>query len=140
MTSFLRGAPPPKKNPGSAPVSASHGLFSAGDSRTRKVYNLCTYQCHAGSGGREGGEAGGGGGGWHKAPDLIDHFGPWVGHLNYLAVGMFEFLFVPVTTNHFLGCGISVYSTSHFCPGVGNLPAIFGKMSKSCSMPRLFPP
>ena len=31
---------------------------------------------------------------------------PGVGHLNYLAVpgvGIFEFLFVPVTTNHFPG-------------------------------------
>ena len=36
--------------------------------------------------------------------DFIDGFGPGVGHLNYLAVpgvGIFEFLFVPVTTNHF---------------------------------------
>ena len=42
--------------------------------------------------------------------DLIDRFGPAVGHLNYLAgpgVGIFEF-FVLVTTNHFLGWGISV--------------------------------
>ena len=34
-----------------------------------------------------------------------------VGHLNYLAVpgvGIFELLFVPVTTNHFLGWGISI--------------------------------
>ena len=38
--------------------------------------------------------------------DLIDHFGPEV-----LAVpwrGIFEFLFVPVTKNHFPGWGISV--------------------------------
>ena len=37
---------------------------------------------------------------------LIDRFGPGVGHLNYLAVqgvGIFECLFVPVTTNHFPG-------------------------------------
>ena len=38
---------------------------------------------------------------------MIYRFGPGVGHLNYLAVsqvGIFEFL----TTNHFLGWGISV--------------------------------
>ena len=37
---------------------------------------------------------------------MIDRFGPGVGHSNYLAVpgvGIFEFLFVPVTTNHFPG-------------------------------------
>ena len=60
-------------------------------------------------------------------------------YLNYLAVPgveIFEFLFVPVTTNHFLGWGISVYLTSHFCPGIGNLTAIiFGK----CQNPALCP-
>ena len=38
--------------------------------------------------------------------DFDDRFGPGVGHLNFLAVpgvGISEFLFVPVTTNHFLG-------------------------------------
>ena len=43
-----------------------------------------------------------GGGGRAKGGILIDHFGPGVGHLNYLAVpgvGIFEFLFVAVTTN-----------------------------------------
>ena len=73
----------------------------------------------------------------------VDRFGPGVGHLNYLAVpgvGILEFFFVPVTTNHFLGWGISVYLTSHFCPGLGNLTAIFGKMSKSRPIPRLPPP
>ena len=42
---------------------------------------------------------------------MIDCFGPGIEHLNYLAVtgvGIFEFLFVPVTTNHFPGWGISV--------------------------------
>ena len=42
---------------------------------------------------------------------MIDCFGPGIGHLNYLAlprVGMFEFLLVPVTTNHFPWWGISV--------------------------------
>ena len=71
---------------------------------------------------------------------MINRFGPGVGHLNYLAVPgvlIFEFLFVPVTSNHFLGWGISVYLTSHFSPGVGNLTAIFGKMSKSHCMPHL---
>ena len=74
---------------------------------------------------------------------MINRFGPGVGHLNYLAgpgVLIFEFLFVPVTSNHFLGWGISVYLTSHFSPGVGNLTAIFGKMSKSHCMPHLPPP
>ena len=53
---------------------------------------------------------------------------PGVGHLNYLAVpevGIFEFLFVPVTRNHFPGGEFQLYLTSHFCPGVGNLTAIF---------------
>ena len=42
---------------------------------------------------------------------LIDRFGPLVGHLNFLAVlgiGISEFLFVPVTTNHFLGWEIQL--------------------------------
>ena len=81
-------------------------------------------------------------GGGGRSGNLIDRFGPGVGQLNYLAVpgvGIFEFLFEPVTTNHFLGWGISLSLTSHFCPGVGNLTAIFGKMSKSRPMPRLPP-
>ena len=83
---------------------------------------LCTYQCQA---------AGGGGGGGTQSGILIDRFGP--------GVGIFEFLFVPVTTNHFPGWGIQLYLTSHFCPGVGNLTAIFWKMSKSRPLPRLHP-
>ena len=74
---------------------------------------------------------------------LIDRFGPGVGQLNYLAVagvGIFECLFVPVTTNHFPGGEFQLYLTSHFCPGVGNLTAIFWKMSKSRPMPPLPPP
>ena len=70
---------------------------------------------------------------------MIDRFGPGVEHLNYLAVpgeGIFEFL----TTNHFLEWGISVIFDLTFLPGVGNLIAILGKMSKSCPMPRLPPP
>ena len=73
---------------------------------------------------------------------MIDRFGPGVGHLNYVAVpgvGIFEFLFVPVTTNHFPGGEFQLYLTSHFCPGVGNLTAICWKMSKSRPMPRLHP-
>ena len=69
---------------------------------------------------------------------MIDRFGPGVGHLNYLAVPgvrIFEFLSVPVTTNHFLGRGFQLYLTSHFCLGVGNLTAIFWKMSKSHPIP-----
>ena len=58
---------------------------------------------------------------------LIDRFGP--------GVGIFELLFVPVTTNHFPGGEFQLYLTSHFCPGVGNLAAIFWKMSKSPPMP-----
>ena len=51
---------------------------------------------------------------------------PGVGHLNYLAVpGIFEFLFVPLTTNNFPGGEFQLYLTSHFCPGVGNLTAFF---------------
>ena len=50
---------------------------------------------------------------------------------------IFEFLLVPVTTNHFPGWGIQLYLTSHFCLGVGNLTAIFLKMSKFRPMPRL---
>ena len=45
---------------------------------------------------------------------------PGVGHLNYLAVpgvGIFEFLFVPMTTNHFPGRGISVIFDLTFFPG-----------------------
>ena len=40
----------------------------------------------------------------------------------------------------FPGREFQLYLTSHFCPGVGNLTAIFWKMSKSRSMPRLPPP
>ena len=61
---------------------------------------LCTYQCQAGI--------------------LIDRFGPGVGDLNYLAVpgvGIFEFLFVPVTTNNFPGWGITVIFDLTFLPG-----------------------
>ena len=35
---------------------------------------------------------------------------------------------------------MQLYLTSHFCPGVGNLTSIFGKMSKSRPMRRLPPP
>ena len=38
------------------------------------------------------------------------------------------------------GGEFQLYLTSHFCPGVGNLTAVFGKMSKSRPMPRLPPP
>ena len=51
---------------------------------------------------------------------LIDRFGPGVGHLNSLAVpgvGIFEFLFVPVTTNHFPGWEIQLYFYLTFLPG-----------------------
>ena len=47
--------------------------------------------------------------------------------MNYLAVpgvGIFEFFFVPVTTNHFPEWGISGKFDLTFLPGVGNLTAI----------------
>ena len=72
--------------------------------------------------------------------DFDQSLWPGVGHLNYLAVpgvGIFGFLFVPVTTNHFPGGEFQLYLTPHFCQGVGNLTAIFCKMSKSRPMPRL---
>ena len=59
--------------------------------------------------------------------------------LTVLGVGISEFLFLSVTTNHFSGWEIWLYLTSHFCPGVGNLTIIFWKMSKSRPMPP-FPP
>ena len=93
------------------------------------MLHLCTYQCQAG-----------GGEGWRQGigRGFDRSLWPEVGHLNYLAVpgvGIFEFL----TTNHFLGWGISVIFDLAFLPGVGNLTSIFGKMSKSCPMPHLPP-
>ena len=79
----------------------------------------------------------GGGGGIGR--DFDRSLWPGVGHLSYLAVpevGIFEFLIVPVTTNHFPGGAFWLYLTSHFCPGVENLTAIFWKMSKFRPMPR----
>ena len=55
---------------------------------------------------------------------MIDRFGPGVGHLNYLAVpgvGIFEFL----TTNHFLGWGISVIFDLAFMPGGREFDIVF---------------
>ena len=52
--------------------------------------------------------------------NLIDCFGLGVGYLNYLVVpgvGIFEFLLVPVTTNHLLGWGISIIFDLTFLPG-----------------------
>ena len=63
---------------------------------------------------------------------------PGVGHLNYLAVpgvGIFEVLFVPMTTNHFSGWEISVIFDLKFLPGIGILAAIFWKMSNPRPMP-----
>ena len=51
---------------------------------------------------------------------MIDRFRPGVRHLNYLAfpgIGIFEFLFVPVTTTYFPGRGISVIFDLTFLPG-----------------------
>ena len=67
---------------------------------------------------------------------------PGVGHLNYLSVlgvAIFEFLFVPVTTNHFLGWGISVTFDLTFLPRGREFDSNFGKMSKSRPMPCLPP-
>ena len=89
------------------------------------------------------GGGGGGGGGGTLGVDLIYSFGPGVGHLNYLAVpevGIFEVLFLPLTTNHFRGWGISVIFDFTFLPGVGNLTAIFWKMSNPHPMPPTSPP
>ena len=69
-----------------------------------------------------------GDGGGEEAGPRIDRFGPGVGHLNYLAVpevGILEFLFVPVTTNHFPCWGLAVIFDLTFLPGVGNFTAIF---------------
>ena len=51
---------------------------------------------------------------------MIDCFGSGSGRLNYLAVpgvGIFEFLFMPVTRNHFPGWEISVIFDLTFLPG-----------------------
>ena len=51
---------------------------------------------------------------------MVDRFGPGVEHLNFLAVpgvGISEFLFVPVTTNHFSGWGNLVIFDLTFLPG-----------------------
>ena len=80
--------------------------------------NYYTYQCQAGGGGAKGRIWPGG-----SAFELSCCPG----------VGIFEFLFLPVTTNHFLGWGISVIFDLTFLPGVGNFTAIFWKMSKSRS-------
>ena len=59
---------------------------------------------------------------------MIDRFGPGVRHLNYLAVpgvGILEFLFVPVTTNHSPGWGISVIFDLTFLSGVREFDSNF---------------
>ena len=59
-------------------------------------------------------------------------FGPGVGHLDYLAVpgvGIFEFLFMPLTTNHFPGWGISVIFDLTFLRGGREFDSnFFGKL------------
>ena len=74
--------------------------------------------------------------------DLIDGFGPGVGHLSYLAVpgvGVFEFLFVPVATNHFLGWGISVIFDLTVFPGGRGFESNFWENVKISPLPRLSP-
>ena len=70
---------------------------------------------------------------------MINRFGPGVGHLNYLAVpgvGIFEFLFMPLTTNHFPGWGISVIFDLTFLPEGREFYGIFfKKMSNPSPMP-----
>ena len=56
----------------------------------------------------------GGGGGGAYGRDLTDHFGPGV--LAVLGGGIFAFLFVPGTKNHFPGWGISVIFVLTFLP------------------------
>ena len=71
---------------------------------------------------------------------MIDRFGPGVGHLNYLSVpgvALFEFLFVPVTTNHFLGWGISVTFDLTFLPRGRELDSNFWENVK---LPPYAPP
>ena len=55
------------------------------------------------------------------------------------AFELFEFLFVPMSTNHFPGWGISVIFELTFFPEVENFTAIFRKMSNPRPMPRLSP-
>ena len=65
---------------------------------------------------------------------MIDRFGSRVGHLYYLAfpgVGIFEFLSVPVTTNHFPGWGVSVILDFPFLPGGGEFNSNFLENVKS---------
>ena len=65
---------------------------------------------------------------------MIDCFGPGVGHLNYLAVpgvGIFEFLLVPVTTNHLPEWEISVIFDFTFLPGGREFDSIFLENVKS---------
>ena len=81
------------------------------------------------SSGRKGG---GGGGGIGQGFDRS--LWPGVGHLNYLTVpgvGIFEFLFVPVTTNHFTGWGISVIFDLTFLPPGRELDSNFLENVKS---------
>ena len=72
---------------------------------------------------------------------MIDYFGPGVGNLNYLTVpgvGIFEFLFVPVTTNHFPGLGISVIFDHTLLRGGREFDSrFFGKFK---SLPYALPP
>ena len=72
---------------------------------------------------------------------MINRFGPGLGHLNYLAVlgiGIIEFLVVPVTTNYFLGWGISVIFDLTFLPGGREFYSNFLENVKS--LPYALPP
>ena len=80
----------------------------------------------------------GGGGSRTLGRYLIDRFGPGVGHLNYLAVpevGVFEVLFMPVTTNHLPGWGIPVIFDLTFLPRGSAFDSNFLEMSNPCPMP-----
>ena len=66
-----------------------------------------------------------------------------MGHLNYLAVPrvvMFEFLLVPVTTNHFPWWEKISYIWPHISLGVGILTAFFWKIQIIIPMRCLLPP
>ena len=80
------------------------------------------------------GRGGGGKGIWQGFDPLL---WPGVGHLNYLAdpgLGIFEVLFVPMTTNHFPGWGISVIFDLKFLPGDRDFGSNF---FEKCQIPAL---
>ena len=107
------------------PIVSSR-IFKSPVEQTLLNQGLCTYQCQAG--GRRGRR------GIGQGFDRSLWLGPGVGHLNYLAVpgvGIFELMFVPMTTNHFPGWGISVIFDLKFLPGDRDFGSNFLKNVKS---------